>query len=101
MMFKDFNAKEFTTSNEFMTQADTPALAVKGIIENPINPFTGKPVSDKEKTAHPQVITTSRNFSITQNNGTSFDTSDGEFLSVHDNIFNPDNWEFVGPGTSP
>ena len=97
LMFKDFNAKEFTTSNEFMTNADVPALAVKDIIQNPVNPFTGKVISDKEKREHPQIVTTSHKNNINTNNGTCFDTSDGEFLSVHDDIFNPDNWEVVSP----
>ena len=101
LMVKDFNATEFTTSNEFMTQADTPSLAVKDVIKNPVNPFTGKEISNKEKTSHPQVITTSRKYRITENNGTVYDTSDGDFLSVHDDIFNPDNWAVVGPGTTP
>ena len=101
LMVKDFNATGFKTSNEFMTHADTPTLAVKDIINNPINPFTGKEISDKEKKLHPQVITTSKNYNIAENNGNIFDTSDGEFLSVHDDIFNPDNWELVGPGTAP
>ena len=97
LMVKDFNAKELKTSNEFMTHADTPSLAVKDVIENPINPFTGKEISDKEKTAHPQIITTSGKHNINTNNGNTFDTSDGKFLSVHDDIFNPDNWEVVSP----
>ena len=101
LMVKDFNATEFTTSNEFMTHADTPTLAVQGVIDNPVNPFTGKEISDKEKTAHPQIITTSGKHNINVNNGNIFDTSDGKFLSVHDDIFNPDNWEIVGPGTAP
>ena len=101
LMVKDFNSTGFTTSDEFMTNADTPVFAVKDVIDNPINPFTGKEISDKEKTAHPQVITTSRYYGIIKNGGTVFDTSDGDFLSVHDDIFNPDNWEVVGPGTAP
>ena len=101
LMVKDFNATEFTTSNEFMTQADVPTIALKDIIENPVNPFTGKAITDKEKSAHPQVVTTSRKYIVTENNGTVYDTSDGDFLSVHDDIFNPDNWEVVGPGTAP
>ena len=97
LMVKDFNSTELTTNNKFMTQADVPTLAVKDIIKSPVNPFTGKEISDKEKTLHPQVITTSRKFQVSENNGNVFDTSDGDFLSVHDDIFNPDNWEVVSP----
>ena len=101
LMVKDFNTTEYTISQEFMTQADTPYLAVKNIIDNPVNPFTGKIISDKEKTSHPQVITTCRKWNLSENTGTKFDTASCEYYSVHDDIFNPDNWERVEPGTLP
>ena len=95
LMVKDFGSQEFTTSDEFMTNADVPTLAVSGVIDNPINPFTGKAISDSEKTAHPQVVTSSGHWDITTNNGTTFDTSDGRWYSVHDNIFKEENWTLV------
>lgn len=101
LMFKDFGAKDFKISHEFMTNADVPTLAVTGVIDNPVNPFTGKVISDKEKTAHPQIITTSAKHNINTNNGNVFNTRDGEFLSVHDDIFNPDNWKVVDPASLP
>ncbi len=101
LMIKDFGSKDFKTSNEFMTNADVPVLAIDGLFKNPYNPFTKKPISNIEKTQHSQVITTSNNWEITKNNGTVFDTGNLPYLSVHDDIFNPDNWEVVGPGTSP
>lgn len=94
-MVKDFNAKGFTVSEDFMTNADTPFLAVNGIISNPVNPFTGKQISNSEKTAHPQIITTSNHFDVVKNNGNVFDTSDGEWWAVHDNIFDEKNWKKV------
>ena len=101
LMFKDFNSTEFTVSNEFMTQADIPTLASKDIINIPLNPFTGKIINNKEKSLHPQIITTSHNWRIEKHNKTTFDTSDGEYLSVHDDIFNPDNWEKVEYDVAP
>jgi len=95
LLFKDFNSTEYTVSDEFMTNADTPTLAVKDIIENPVNPFTGKIINNSEKTAHPQLITSSRNWKVESNNGTVFNTSDGEWYSVHDNIFDESNWKTV------
>ena len=97
LMVKDFNAKGFTVSGEFMTTADVPTLAVKDVIQNPINPFTGKEISDREKILHLQLITTSKKFKLNECKGTVFDTSDGDFLSVHDDIFKPENWEIVSP----
>lgn len=97
LMVKDFGAKDFKISNDFMTNADVPILATNDIFNNPINPFTKKIISNKEKTQHPQIITTANKWDITKNNGTTFDTGNLPYLSVHDDIFNPDNWEKVEP----
>ena len=55
LMVKDFNAKGFNTSEEFMTNADTPVLATKGLIKDPVNPFTGKPLDSGAKNG-PQTV---------------------------------------------
>lgn len=98
LMVKDFGASgPLETSDEFMTNADTPSLAMAGLIDDPVNPYTGKPISMDEKTAHDQVITTSRNWHPdTQQQGNTFDTSDGVWLSVHDSIFDRNNWKNLG-----
>lgn len=95
LLVKDFNSKDFTVSNEFMTNADTPALAVEKLIQNPRNPFTGKIINSEEKYAHPQIITSSGHWDTTKYNGTTFDTSDGHWYSVHDDIFKEENWEMI------
>ena len=45
LMVKDFGA-EGTLKEDmtFMTNGDVPSLALKGIVENPVNPFTNKAV---------------------------------------------------------
>ncbi|MCL1992388.1 MAG: YidC/Oxa1 family membrane protein insertase [Spirochaetes bacterium] len=50
LMVKDFNATgSLSVDNTFMTNADMPLIALEGIVENPINPWTGSPLtSDKE-----------------------------------------------------
>ena len=45
LMVKDFGASGFTADGAFMTNADTPCLAFEGMVENPVNPFTGRPVT--------------------------------------------------------
>ena len=95
-LVKDFGSQgDITTDHSFMTNADTPSIATSGLIENPVNPFTGNKISSDEKFEHPQIITTSHHWDITENNGKTFDTSDGVFYSVHDNIFDNNNWEKV------
>ena len=41
LLVKDFDSQELTTDNTFMTNADTPSIALSGLIDNPVNPFTG------------------------------------------------------------
>ncbi len=95
-LVKDFDAHGFTTSDEFMTNADTPSLALAGIVDDPVNPDTGNPVSMDAKGAQDQIINTSRNWNLQNQRGTVFDTSDGVWVSVHDNIFDANNWSYIG-----
>ncbi len=72
LLMKDFNSEELTYDNTFMTNADVPTLAFKDVVENPVNPYTGKPVNNDEKTAHPQYIMQSGDWDTknTENNTT-------------------------------
>ena len=101
LMMKDFDDTGFETDNTFMTNADTTSLAMQDVIENPVNPFTGNEINMDGKYDNDgvQILTDSRNWKVKQNNGTTFNTSDGKWLSVHDDIFNEDNWAFVADGT--
>lgn len=92
LMVKDFGSDEFTTSEEFMTNADVPTLAMEGIIENPVNPFTGKPINNDEKYAHDQFIIQSNLFSIQKNNGTTFQPA--FWASVKNDMRKKENWTF-------
>ena len=92
LMVKDFNSKEVTVSDAFMTNADVPTLAMDRLIENPVNPFTGKKISDEEKHAHEQLITLSDDWNVTTNNGNMFTAS--QWASVKDNIWDKGNWKF-------
>lgn len=93
LLVKDFDSKEFTTSDVFMTQADVPTLAVDSLIENPVNPFTGKAISSDEKNAHPQYVIASWEYDVARNNGNAFIES--QWFRVSDNIWDLSNWEFL------
>ena len=95
LMVKDFNAKGFSTDGSFMTQADVPTLAFDGIIEDPVNPSTGKPVNNDAKKGE-QKIFFSEKSAITTNNGNVFEK--GIWYSVHDDIFDVNNWKYIGSG---
>jgi hypothetical protein len=92
LMVKDFDATGFTTSDEFMTNADVPTLALAGLVDDAKNPVTGTPVNSDEKFAHDQLITASQNWDTTSGDGYTFDTSDAPWYAVHDNIFDLRNW---------
>ena len=92
LMVKDFGSSGFTTSVEFMTNADVPVLAMDQLIRDPVNPFTGKPVTNEEKYAHEQIIIVSEDWNTQTNNGNTF--LPAAWASVKENIWNKDNWSF-------
>ena len=96
LMVKDFNSTGFHTSSEFMTNADTPSIALQGLVDDPVNPFTNNPIYQDCK-AHELLIYISENNNTSVNNGTRFVDPDGYWLTVHDNIYDDDNWSLY-PG---
>lgn len=101
LLVKDFSdgnrQKEMKTNYSFMTNADVPTLSVSGIIPNAVNPFTGKQINSMDKKTHQQMVTTSGLFDADGKNAkkTQFDTSDGHWYAVSDNIFDLNNWHLV------
>ena len=93
LMVKDFGSNgDMQTNSDFMTNADVPTLAFKDTVENPVNPFTGKPINSDEKTAHDQLIITSKDYKIKENNGNTFMAA--TWAAVSNNIWDRDDWEF-------
>ena len=94
LMVKDFNEKGFKTSDEFMTQADVPTLAVKDLIKNPVNPFTGKEINNNDKYKDSQMVLFSEKYSTGENNGNIF--LPGDWYTVKNNVYDLKNWEYSG-----
>jgi hypothetical protein len=94
LLVKDFNAgtEPLVTDGTFMTQADVPTLALSGVIQNPVNPFTGKPVSSAAKEAGPQKICISGRWSPHGHGLNIFTTMPDEWYTIHDTIFDNSNW---------
>ncbi len=92
LMVKDFDAEGFTFSDDFMTNADVPTLALNGLVENAVNPFTGKEINNSEKFAHDQFIIMSTDWDVTNNNGNTYSAS--RWATVKENIWDLDNWNF-------
>jgi YidC/Oxa1 family membrane protein insertase len=97
LMVKDFNAAGVTDGiaidDSFMTNADTPLIALRNIIENPVNPFTHAPlVPDKSDGI---AITTIGALSSYRHSEYGYNIAPNQWLYVRDNIFDPTNWEKV------
>ncbi|MEE5990538.1 MAG: hypothetical protein V3G41_07645, partial [Lachnospiraceae bacterium] len=75
--------------------ADTPSLAVSGLIKDPVNPYTGVPIDSSEKLAHDQVIIYPGGIQLEEPDSIKYDNEYQHWISVHDDIFNLDNWEWV------
>ena len=75
-----------------MTDADVPTLAMAGMVENPVNPFTGKAINSDEKQAHEQFVILSQEYDISRNNGNTFLPS--YWASVKGNPWERDNWTY-------
>ena len=93
LFVKDFNAKGFSVSDDFMTNADTPSLATSGIINNPTNPFTGNPINMDPKNG-PQKVFYCGYWSVALNNGNTF--LPGAWYSIKGDPHIAKNWKFIG-----
>jgi hypothetical protein len=96
LLFKDFNATgEIYTDNTFMTNADTVFLATSGIIENPVNPFTGQ-VLKPEKTNGIDLTTDMMLPHLEHHTQYQFRINPKSWMHIHDDIFKPENWSKIG-----
>ncbi|MDR3343229.1 MAG: membrane protein insertase YidC [Treponema sp.] len=92
LLFKDFNAKEpMKTSNNFMTNADVPFLALKDVVENPVNPFTGKPLNAGPEKDGGIYIFTEGYTNTSFYTGTTCLEDNSKFYRVHGSIFDDNN----------
>ena len=94
LMVKDFDAKGFTVSEEFMTNADTPVIATSGLIEDPVNPFTNNPITSDAKSDF-RTVFLSTIISTETNGGNTF-LPGSWFTFKGGDIHDPDNWEYLG-----
>ena len=94
LMVKDFNSTGFTVSEEFMTNGDTPTLATSGIIDNPVNPFTGNPINSDAKNG-PQTTFYCYYWDIPYNPGNTFHEGSWYTFTGGD-PHDPDNWVYLG-----
>ncbi len=93
LLVKDFNAHgAIKTDMSFMTNADTPYLATKGLIENARNPFTGSPVKmdDEDDKLEKTIVMVAPAVSTRVRHETEWKV-DG-YYKVNGSIFDENNW---------
>ncbi len=95
LLVKDFNSTGFTVSEEFMTNADTPAIAAAGIIDDPVNQYTGNPISSDPKDGT-QMIFHSTEWNIMVNNGNVFLPGSWYSIDSTSDPHDPDSWKYIG-----
>jgi hypothetical protein len=92
LLVKDFNAHgELKTDLFFMTNADVPFIAARGIAESR-NPFTGNLLENDQKKDGVH-ITINHLPQAYQHNKTTFKINKNEWVHIHDNIFDEKNWK--------
>lgn len=93
-MVKDFDAHGFNSSFDFMTNADACPMAVEGVIDDPVNPFTGNTLDGHQKFDDICRISFSGRWDIEDNNG--FTLIPDDWYTVNGSPYDTDNWEYLG-----
>lgn len=95
LMVKDFGAKGFHISEELMTNADVPTLALENVVEDPINPFTNNRITSTYKYNNRDLnVIFCEHFHINENNGYKFLPE--AWFSVRDDVRKKENWDYLG-----
>ena len=96
-MVKDFNQNgEMNIDNSFMTNADVPFFSTKDLIENAINPFTGKKISIDEKSNGANVYMNYNYWNASQFKSNKVILDDfPKIKHVNKDIFDSSNWNQI------
>ena len=93
-MVKDYDSTGFNIDDSFMTNADTPAIAMEGLIENPVNPYTGNLINTDGKRYGVNTFLTD-SFGTYSEEMVVHDYGDALWYHVRDDIFDMDNWNVI------
>ena len=75
-----------------MTNADVPTIAMEGLIDDPVNPFTGNEINSDYKTENSkQYVIISKQWSTSKNDGKQFLKS--EWATVSGDVRVKENWD--------
>jgi hypothetical protein len=95
LMVKDFTEpggqrEGMKTDHRFMTNADAPFFALEGLMTEPENPFTHRPLTPNK--ADGIGVVTIGALSSYRHGESTYTIPPDQWLHVHDDIFNPRNW---------
>ena len=94
LLVKDFNQKgEIKTDNTFMTNANTPYIATKDVIKNPVNPFTGNKIEIPKDSIH-YLVTRTKRFKLKDKAQSPFNYKT-QCVTIKEDIFKAQNWKNV------
>ncbi len=96
LLFKDFGAAgaPVTDADSLMTNADTPSLLLKGLVERPVNPFTGKeiPLDTSDLKKDGVVISVCDKHRPDNNGKYQFSIGEDQWWRVRNNIYEAASW---------
>ena len=93
LMVKDFGSTGFNIDECIMTNADVPYLATYGIIDNPVNPFTGNPlIMDHDL---PFTVLNSDDWTVAGPDALRF-AEDDWYVFNGEEVFDTSAWEYDG-----
>ena len=76
-----------------MTNADTPSISVAGLIDDPVNPYTGNKLDSHEKEGG-VIFLYSHMWSPSMQQGNRVTLEpDAKWYRVHDDMYDLNNWE--------
>ena len=92
-LYKDFNSHgALSINNDFMTNADVPFFTLNGLLENPVNPFTGNPVTTQPK--ENGILITTYHAPMVGNHGKYvFNIKNNQWMRLRNSIYETSNWE--------
>jgi len=92
-LYKDFNSHGILSiNNDFMTNADVPFFTLNGLLDNPLNPFTGNPINTRPK--EEGILITTHHSPMAGSHGKyAFNIKKNEWIYLHDSIYEASNWE--------
>ena len=99
LMVKDFGSSGFNVCDDLMTNADVPYLATCGIIDNPVNPFSGNRIIPLSEYNGNLYIYDSDDWNVTDTEADADAVRyirDNWYLFNGTNVFDLDSWSYEG-----